>query len=610
MGNSASGDKGRYRHGYHVLMVKEDTPAARAGLRPYFDYIMGINGIRLNKEDSTLRDQMEASEDRAVVLDIYSTREQALRKVKLTPAQRWDNGKDGYIGCSIRFCLFDTISDVVWHILDVAPGSPAMEAGLCAHADYVIGTPLGIMRGERDLYDLVEDYIADELALHVYNSNTNEVREVIIIPREDWGGQGLLGCDVGFGYLHRLPKQNPLHQKTSSAGDVKEKADSTHTHTEKPAQQGESVLQEKKHLASEEEEEEEEVVAKESINEKSAYQHDGNDTDTQESDSHETTAPTPQPAQLEATVSTTNDQPASELATNDDDDNDEEVTMVTVTERSIPEQANAGTVATAPAEPAQSDEAEIMATDAKEEEEESRRSVSAASSLIQKEESVEEPKMSDRRITSEQPVESETIPDLARIDSTETPASASAPAPAPAPEPAPSQQKQQHHYRPEAIAARMKPGIHGRGSFSAGIGGGRGRMGHDGFPRNGGISLQDVQAQAQQGSSEYRAQKEKNEKKNERKEKKNERKEKKERKQEDEGARMSTSNESLNVQVLDNEDDSDNDDHDGREGVSHEKGRRSKVERRTKEERDADFHEIVVEGMIRNMSLGSSIFPL
>lgn len=60
----------------------------------------------------------------------------------------------------------------------MAPGSPAIEAGLCAHADYVIGTPLGIMRGEQDLYDLVEDYIADELPLHVYNANTNEVREV------------------------------------------------------------------------------------------------------------------------------------------------------------------------------------------------------------------------------------------------------------------------------------------------------------------------------------------------------------------------------------------------------------------------------------------------
>ncbi|KAF9126798.1 Golgi reassembly-stacking protein 2 [Mortierella sp. 14UC] len=573
MGNSTSGDKGRYRHGYHVLMVKENTPAARAGLRPYFDYVMGINGIRLNKEDSTLRDQMEACEDRAVVLDIYSTREQALRKVELTPAQRLDNGKDGYIGCSIRFCLFDTISDVVWHILDVAPGSPAMEAGLCAHADYVIGTPLGIMRGERDLYDLVEDYIADELPLHVYNANTNEVREVIIIPREDWGGQGLLGCDVGFGYLHRLPKQNPLHQKANGGGDVKEKADPAYTHTEKPAQQETPVLREKQQLASGEEE----VVAQELINEKQhRQQHDSNNTDTPESAKYEAAAPNPQPAQLESTASTTDDQPAHEPATNDDDD--EEVTTVTITEQADPEQASAWTVATATTEPAESDE--IVATEV----EESRRieSTTTTSSPVEKEDDTQKAEVSGTRLPSKQPVKSEKTPDLDKIGSTETPALA----------PAPSQQQQQQHghqHRPEAIAARMKPGIHGRGSFSAGIGGGRGRIGHDGFPRNGGISLQDVQAQAQQGSSEYRAQKAKE--------------------KEEEDARMSTSNESLNVQVLDNEDDSDNDD--DKRGVGSEKGgRRSRVGRRTREDRDADFHEIVVEGMIRNMSLGSSIFPL
>ncbi|KAF9904906.1 Golgi reassembly-stacking protein 2 [Linnemannia zychae] len=561
MGNSASGDKGRYRHGYHVLMVKENTPAARAGLRPYFDYIMGINGIRLNKEDSTLRDQMEISEDRAVVLDIYSTREQALRKVELTPAQRRDNGNDGYIGCSIRFCLFDTISDVVWHILDVAPGSPAMEAGLCAHADYVIGTPLGIMRGERDLYDLVEDYIADELPLHVYNANTNEVREVIIIPREDWGGQGLLGCDVGFGYLHRLPKQNPLHQKANGDGNV-EKSDPVYNHAERPVKQETPALREKQQLALDREEE---VAAQEAINEKQHYQqHDGDTTDTPESGNYETTAPKPQPAQLEETVSATDVQPASESATNNDGD-DEEVTTVTIIERS-PEHPGAGTVATATAETEES--AEVVATEV----EESRQSESVAtSSPPEKKGGV------DTRIPLEQPSESEKTPDLTRIDSTESPA----------PAPARSQQHQ-HKHRPEAIAARMKPGIHGRGSFSAGIGGGRGRIGHDGFPRNGGISLQDVQAQAQQGSSEYRAQKER---------------------EQEEDARMSTSNESLNVQVLDNEEDSENDG--GGEGAGNEKGgRRSRVGRRTKEERDADFHEIVVEGMIRNMSLGSSIFPL
>ncbi|KAF9131186.1 Golgi reassembly-stacking protein 2 [Linnemannia schmuckeri] len=579
MGNSTSGDKGRYRHGYHVLMVKENTPAARAGLRPYFDYIMGINGIRLNKEDSVLRDQMESSEDRPVILDIYSTREQALRKVELTPVHKWDNGKDGYIGCSIRFCLFDTISDVVWHILDVAPGSPAMEAGLCAHADYVIGTPLGIMRGEQDLYDLVEDYIADELPLHVYNANTNEVREVIIIPREDWGGQGLLGCDVGFGYLHRLPKRDHISRQTNGSGDVKEKVHTAFVNTEKPVHKEAPIFQEKQQL---ETSSDEHMVTEKSTHH---YQrvHDGNNnTDTQGAGNYETTVPTPQPARLETTLST-DERPVPEPAANYGDDG-EEITTVTITELVSPEQA--GTVTTATAEPAQSAEAVVTpitptdnnetntaATGATEEEEESRNNESLSTPV--EKEVPPKSNVSETRISSEQPIGSEKTSDLASIDTTETPSSYQQ-----------QQQQQQQQHRPQAIAARMKPGIHGRGSFSAGIGGGRGRIGHDGFPRNGGISLQDVQAQAQQGSSEYR-EKEKLEKEE----------------------RMSASNESLNVQVLDNDDDSNDDDGSYNEKKGRVKGERRR-RRRTKEEMDADFHEIVVEGMIRNMSLGSSIFPL
>jgi hypothetical protein len=84
------------------------------------------------------------------------------------------------------------------------------------------------MRGEGDLYDLVEDNIGEPLPLHVYNVDTNQVREVcvcsmeepsigsegskqfysskdhifykvVIIPSEEWGGDGLLGCNVGYG---------------------------------------------------------------------------------------------------------------------------------------------------------------------------------------------------------------------------------------------------------------------------------------------------------------------------------------------------------------------------------------------------------------------------
>lgn len=97
---------------------------------------------------------MLAHEDKPLMLDIYSTREQAgrsmlshrqittiLRKtatmtqrnnitndnpylyllptigVEMIPTRKWGDGNGGLIGCSIRFCMFDAVNDVVWHIL-------------------------------------------------------------------------------------------------------------------------------------------------------------------------------------------------------------------------------------------------------------------------------------------------------------------------------------------------------------------------------------------------------------------------------------------------------------------------------------------------------------
>ena len=41
--------------------------------------------------------------------------------------------------------------------------------------------------------------------MYVYNIDLEKVRIVTVTPRENWGGQGLVGADVSFGYLNRLP---------------------------------------------------------------------------------------------------------------------------------------------------------------------------------------------------------------------------------------------------------------------------------------------------------------------------------------------------------------------------------------------------------------------
>lgn len=38
-----------------------------------------------------------------------------------------------------------------------------------------------------------------------YSAEEDRVRIVSIVPTERWGGEGVLGAEVGHGYLHRLP---------------------------------------------------------------------------------------------------------------------------------------------------------------------------------------------------------------------------------------------------------------------------------------------------------------------------------------------------------------------------------------------------------------------
>lgn len=41
--------------------------------------------------------------------------------------------------------------------------------------------------------------------MYVYNVDDDVCREVTIKPNSKWGGDGSLGCGIGYGYLHRIP---------------------------------------------------------------------------------------------------------------------------------------------------------------------------------------------------------------------------------------------------------------------------------------------------------------------------------------------------------------------------------------------------------------------
>jgi len=209
MGAAASSEESHDHIGFHVVQVQPDSPGALAGLVSFFDFIVAANGIALSQEDDTFKNILAQNVDKPVKLLVFNSREEKTRETIITPTNKW--GGQGLVGISIRFCNFSSVNEHVWRILDVYPRSPAVDADLQARTDYIVGTPDQQFTDAEDFFAYVEANMRKPIRLYVYSSITDKVRLVTITPNDQWGGHGCLGCDVGFGYLHRIPKK-PVSQ--------------------------------------------------------------------------------------------------------------------------------------------------------------------------------------------------------------------------------------------------------------------------------------------------------------------------------------------------------------------------------------------------------------
>lgn len=53
----------------------------------------------------------------------------------MIPTRKWGDGNGGLIGCSIRFCMFDAVNDVVWHILVIIEDNFSIDTGVSHNAE-------------------------------------------------------------------------------------------------------------------------------------------------------------------------------------------------------------------------------------------------------------------------------------------------------------------------------------------------------------------------------------------------------------------------------------------------------------------------------------------
>ena len=195
--------------GFQVLRNKNtDIP-----IEPWYDFVIGINGRRIEEPDSnSFAVEIRNCAGANVALTVWSAKGQRVRTLQIavpTPSPT--------LGLTLQWTPISSTEDV-WHILDVIPDSPADVAGLLPYGDYIVGTPEGNVHGEAGLGELVEDYLSRTLRLWVYNHEYAVTRLVTITPSRSWGGSGALGCVLGFGALHRLPA--PLNEPPAAPGET------------------------------------------------------------------------------------------------------------------------------------------------------------------------------------------------------------------------------------------------------------------------------------------------------------------------------------------------------------------------------------------------------
>ncbi|KAF2641229.1 golgi reassembly stacking protein-like protein [Massarina eburnea CBS 473.64] len=182
--------------GFQVL--RNNNP--EVPLEPWFDFIIGINGRTIDNADPTLfATEVRNCGGRTISLGVFTAKGQKIREIYLPISV-----ENPTLGVSLQWTPLAVTEDV-WHILDVIPDSPADLAGLLPYGDYVIGSPEGLLRGETGLGEIIEDYLNRPLRLFVYNHEYNVTRPVTLTPSRNWGGEGALGCVLGFGALHRIP---------------------------------------------------------------------------------------------------------------------------------------------------------------------------------------------------------------------------------------------------------------------------------------------------------------------------------------------------------------------------------------------------------------------
>ena len=142
---------------------------------------------------------------------VYNLISQDKRTVKITPSNTW--GGDSLIGASIRYEDYSHAHRSVAYVSNVYENSPASKAGLVAKTDFILGNQFAKLTTLDDIGVLTRANLGREIELSVYSLETKQIRDLSIVPKENWGGNGLLGCELLMGVQFFIPSESTSEEE-------------------------------------------------------------------------------------------------------------------------------------------------------------------------------------------------------------------------------------------------------------------------------------------------------------------------------------------------------------------------------------------------------------
>ncbi|QLL31188.1 hypothetical protein HG536_0B00490 [Torulaspora globosa] len=239
--------------GLRVVYVSE----TQRQLQSYFDYIVGINDDAIPlisnqhgyfyPDYNQITQIFNAHNNNTIKLNIWSAKGGIFRDEYISVVSKDGTNLEDVslssnsmresehvfqpLGFKVQWTPL-IASTFTYHVLNInLERGPAALAGLIPDEDYIIGCQDGLLAtgGETLLQDIVRSRANHDLSLYVYNVVHDCVRPITV----HIGGDGRLGCNVGYGFLHRIPtviKPNHEHgplEPSSPAADLEPVSSST-----------------------------------------------------------------------------------------------------------------------------------------------------------------------------------------------------------------------------------------------------------------------------------------------------------------------------------------------------------------------------------------------